>query len=126
MNNRFAQSDRDQLMMFSRTLGDNLDKNHEIYAFVKLLDTIDMNPFLCSKLFFCVESQAHMCTNYSLTALVSTKDLYFFLDSISILYIGVGTNESISTEKQEIRILLKKICGRILKTIFLPILLAWG
>ncbi len=58
MNNRFAQSDRDQLMMFSRTLGDNLDKNHEIYAFVKLLDTIDMNPFLCSKLFFCVEAQA--------------------------------------------------------------------
>ncbi len=46
MNNRFAQSDRDQLMMFSRTLGDNLDKNHEIYVFVKLLDTIDMNPFL--------------------------------------------------------------------------------
>ncbi len=46
MNSRFAQSDRDQLMMFSRTLGDNLDKNHEIYAFVKLLDTIDMNPFL--------------------------------------------------------------------------------
>ncbi len=41
MNNRFAQSDRDQLMMFSRTLGDNLDKNHEIYAFVKLLDTED-------------------------------------------------------------------------------------
>ncbi len=45
MNNRFAQSDRDQLMMFSRTLGDNLDKNHEIYAFVKLLDTIDMILF---------------------------------------------------------------------------------
>ncbi len=41
MNNRFAQSDRDQLMMFSPTLGDNLDKNHEIYAFVKLLDTED-------------------------------------------------------------------------------------
>ncbi len=28
-------------MMFSRILGDNLDKNHEIYAFVKLLDTED-------------------------------------------------------------------------------------
>ena len=41
-----AKSDRDQIMMFSRTLADNLEENHEVYAFAALLDTIPMESFL--------------------------------------------------------------------------------
>ena len=44
---RFIKSDRNQVMLFSRKIGDNLGENHEVYAFATLLDTIDMSSFLC-------------------------------------------------------------------------------
>ena len=43
---RFIRSDRDQVMMFSRSLADNLGEKHEIHAFAALLDTIPMCSFL--------------------------------------------------------------------------------
>ncbi len=43
---RFMKSDRDQVMLFSHTIADNLEENHEVYAFAALLDKIPMKPFL--------------------------------------------------------------------------------
>ena len=43
---RFIGSDRNQIMMFSRSLADNLGEKHEIHAFAALLDAIPMASFL--------------------------------------------------------------------------------
>ena len=43
---RFIKSDRDQIMMFSHTIADNLDRDHEVYTFASLIDKIPMDGFI--------------------------------------------------------------------------------
>lgn len=44
--NRLKGCDREQTFLFSKTLVDHLGKNHEIYAFANLIDSIKMEKFL--------------------------------------------------------------------------------